>query len=116
MRIDCTRFAAAVFAMFLLGTGGAGAYEFTGAFPGGDCAAMAKTIPPSKLWYGHFTGQRQWGVYENAIQTRTVEGCFRTRAECDNWLYQWRSTFQYNFWSDYCVISNQPRPRRPYAG
>ncbi|MCB4768962.1 hypothetical protein LGR54_10130 [Ancylobacter sp. Lp-2] len=96
--------------------GGAVAYEFTGAFPGGNCAVMAQTIPASKLWYGHFTGQRQWGTFQEQIQTRTVEGCFKSRGECDNWLYQWRSTYQYNFWNDYCVISNQPRPRRPYAG
>ncbi|MCJ8143785.1 hypothetical protein MKI84_12750 [Ancylobacter sp. A5.8] len=99
------------------GLGGAAeAYEFTGTFPGGDCTAMARSIPPSKLWYGHFTGQRQWGLNLNRLDTRTVSGCFRTRAECDNWLYQWRSAFQYNFWNDYCVLSDQPRPRRPYAG
>lgn len=92
------------------------AYEFTGAFPGGDCKVMAQTIPPNKLWYGHFTGQREWGLYLNQLQTRTVEGCFRSKAECENWLYQWRSTYQYNFWADYCVLSDQPRPRRPYAG
>jgi len=91
------------------------AYEFTGAFPGGNCAAMAQKIPPSKLWYGHFTGQRQVGIYE-FLQTRTVDGCFTTKAQCENWLYQWRSTFQYNFWADYCILSNQKPPRRPYAG
>lgn len=92
------------------------AYEFTGIFPAGNCDDMLKTIPASKLWYGHFTGQREWGINLDQLQTRTAAGCFRTRAECDNWLYQWRSTFQFNFWADYCVISNQPRPRRPYAG
>jgi len=93
----------------------AAAYEFTGTFPGGNCAAMAQKIPPSKLWYGHFTGQRQVGIYE-FLQTRTVDGCFTTKAQCDNWLYQWRSEFQYNFWNDYCIRSNQRPPRRPYAG
>lgn len=114
-KVICTGIAAAI-GLAAMGSAPAGAYEFTGAFPGGDCTAMARTIPPSKLWYGHFTGQREWGTFLDRIQTRTVEGCFRTKAECENWLYQWRSTYQYNFWADYCVISNQPHPRRPYAG
>lgn len=113
--VICTGIAAAI-GLAAMARAPAGAYEFTGAFPGGDCAAMAKTIPPAKLWYGHFTGQREWGLYDNQIQTRTVSGCFRSKAECDNWLYQWRSTYQYNFWADYCVRSDQPPPRRPYAG
>jgi hypothetical protein len=92
------------------------AYEFTGIFPAGNCDAMLRSIPASKLWYGHFTGQREWGINLDQIQTRTSAGCFKTRAECDNWLYQWRSTYQFNFWADYCVISNQTPPRRPYAG
>ncbi|MGA0561169.1 hypothetical protein ACO2RV_01885 [Ancylobacter sp. VNQ12] len=114
-QVICSGIAAAI-GLAVMASAPAGAYEFTGAFPGGDCAAMARSIPPNKLWYGHFTGQREWGTFLDRIQTRTVEGCFRTKAECENWLYQWRSTYQYNFWADYCVISNQPRPRRPYAG
>ncbi|QIB36307.1 hypothetical protein G3A50_16145 [Ancylobacter pratisalsi] len=119
-RISAARLAlgAAIGAAALAVAGGqkARAYEYTGVFPGGDCAAMAEKIPPSKLWYGHFTGQREWGVNLNKIQTRTVSGCFTNKATCENWLYQWRSAYQYNFWADYCVLSNQPRPRRPYAG
>ena len=87
------------------------AYEFTGTFPGGDCRRMAASTPPAKLWYGHFSGRRQspWNV--DFIEGRTVDGCFRTKAECDNWLYQWRSAWQLNFWNDYCVRGWPPAPR-----
>ncbi|MCK0196384.1 hypothetical protein MWN34_05590 [Ancylobacter sp. 6x-1] len=91
------------------------AYEFTGAFPGGDCRAMAASGSPGALWYGHFTGRRQSPWNLDFIEGKTVEGCFRTRAECDNWLYQWRSTYQLDFWNDYCAKGwpPQPRPFRP---
>ena len=80
----------------------AGAYEFTGTFPAGNCAAMAQKISPASLWYGHFTGQRE-AIFRDFIEGRTVEGCFRTFAECDNWLYQWRSEWNFNFKRDFCV-------------
>lgn len=80
----------------------AGAYQFTGTFPAGNCAAMAARTPPAQLWYGHFSGQRE-AEFRDFIESRTVEGCFRTFAECDNWLYQWRSAWNFNFKNDYCV-------------
>ncbi|WP_018389835.1 hypothetical protein [Ancylobacter sp. FA202] len=104
---------AAIFAGFMLGAAGgpAEAYEFTGTFPGGDCRKMAASIPPGQLWYGHFTGRRQspWNV--DFIEGRTADGCFRSKAECDNWLYQWRSAWQLNFWNDYCVQGWPPKAR-----
>ncbi|TCK31259.1 hypothetical protein EV667_1366 [Ancylobacter aquaticus] len=104
---------AAVFAGFMLGAAGgaAEAYEFTGTFAGGDCRKMAAATPPGQLWYGHFTGRRQspWNV--DFIEGRTADGCFRSKAECDNWLYQWRSAWQLNFWNDYCVKGWPPKAR-----
>lgn len=91
--------------------GPAGAYEFTGTFPGGDCRKMAASTPGAQLWYGHFTGRRQAPWNFDFIEGRTVDGCFRTKAECDNWLYQWRSAWQFNFWNDYCVKGWPPKAR-----
>ncbi|QFR31682.1 hypothetical protein [Ancylobacter sp. TS-1] len=95
----------------LAATGPAGAYQFTGTFPGGDCRKMAASIPPSKLWYGHFTGRREASWNTDFIEGRTAEGCFRTQDECQNWLYQWRSEWQLNFWNDYCVKGWPPKTR-----
>ncbi|HSI42425.1 MAG TPA: hypothetical protein VLA00_17910 [Xanthobacteraceae bacterium] len=106
-----THMAGAALAAGLLAATPAAAFEFTGTFPGGDCAAMARTTPPARLWYGHFTGQRQWGTFQEQIQTRTAAGCFASKAVCENWLYQWRSTYQYNFWNDYCAPGWPPAPR-----
>lgn len=96
----------------------AAAYEFTGTFAGGNCRAMATKIPAAQLWYGHFTGRRQSPWDLNFIEGRTVDGCFRTKAECDNWLYQWRSAWQFNFWNDYCSKGYPPPPQgwRPRTG
>lgn len=89
----------------------AAAYEFTGTFPGGNCRQMAATIPGAQLWYGHFTGRRYSPWNYNFIEGRTADGCFRTKAQCDNWLYQWRSAWQLDFWNDYCVKGWPPAPR-----
>lgn len=110
---------AALAGLFVVAAGGsARAYEFTGTFAGGDCREMAASGPAAQLWYGHFTGRRQspWNV--DFIEGRTVEGCFRTQGECENWLYQWRSAWQLNFWNDYCVKGYPPPPRgwRPRSG
>lgn len=100
----------------LAATGPADAYQFTGTFAGGDCRKMAASIPGSQLWYGHFTGRREASWNTDFIEGKTVEGCFRTQDECQNWLYQWRSAWQLNFWNDYCVKGYPPpaqgwRPR-----
>ncbi|MCK0209060.1 hypothetical protein MWN33_13570 [Starkeya koreensis] len=89
----------------------AGAYQFTGTFPGGDCRAMAASGNPAQLWYGHFTGRREAPWNLNFIEGRTVEGCFRSKDACENWLYQWRSAWQLDFWNDYCVKGYPPPAR-----
>ncbi|MDQ0512760.1 hypothetical protein [Ancylobacter amanitiformis] len=92
-----------------LGAAPAGAYEFTGTFQGGDCKAMAASIPAADLWYGHFTGQRDafGGMYR--YEWRTAVGCFKTRDACENWLYQWRSEYSLNYRMDFCVKGYVPR-------
>jgi hypothetical protein len=103
MRYVVMRMAGLVLAGGLvLAPGGARAYQFTGTFPAGNCAAMAQRTPAAALWYGHFWGQRE-AIFRDVIESRTVEGCFRTFAECDNWLYQWRSAWNFNFRRDFCV-------------
>ena len=96
----------------------AAAYEFTGTFPGGNCRAMATKISPANLWYGHFTGRRQSPWNLDFIEGKTVEGCFTTKAQCDNWLYQWRSAWQFNFWNDFCSKGYPPPAQgwRPRSG
>ncbi len=89
----------------------AGAQTFTGTFPGGNCEAMARQSAGAELWYGHFTGRRQSPWNFDFIEGKTVEGCFRSKAECDNWLYQWRSAWQFEFWNDYCTKGYPPAPR-----
>lgn len=98
--------------------GSARAYQFTGTFPGGDCRAMAAGKAAPNLWYGHFTGRRENPFLPNLIEGKTVEGCFRSKGECENWLYQWRSAWQFDFWNDYCVKGYPPPPRgwRPRNG
>jgi len=89
----------------------AAAYKFTGTFAGGDCRQMAAQIQPARLWYGHFSGQRESIGFFGIIESRTVEGCFRSQGECENWLYQWRSEWQFNSWNDYCAQGWPPKPR-----
>ncbi|MBS7539340.1 hypothetical protein KHC27_10405 [Ancylobacter lacus] len=95
-----------------LGAGGpAAAQTATGTYPGGNCEAMARQTPAPELWYGHFTGRRQSPWNFDFIEGKTVEGCFRSKAECESWLYQWRSAWQFEFWNDYCTKGYPPAPR-----
>ena len=85
------------------------AYHFTGTFPAGDCRAMAARTPAARLWYGHFSGEREPQFSGDWRDRRTVEGCFRTQDECENWLYQWRSEYALNFWRDFCMRGWPPK-------
>ncbi len=62
------------------------------------CFALAKEIGASRVWWGRHVGWRErdtmfdWGPrreYFNGI------GCFKTRQDCENWLY-WKRT-EYDF-------------------
>ncbi|WP_157967704.1 hypothetical protein [Cohaesibacter intestini] len=63
------------------------------------CFALAKQIGASRVWWGRHVGSRErdtmfdWGPrreYFNAI------GCFKSRQDCENWLY-WKRTEFYDF-------------------
>jgi hypothetical protein len=70
------------------------------AFParGPDCGSVIAQFGPRGVWMGRFSGGREVTVSmfleREGIQTYSAEACFRTRAECDRWLYALNTQFQ----------------------
>ena len=60
------------------------------------CLGLAKKIGPSRVWWGRHVGYREvepmfeWGPKR---ETFNAIGCFKSRKECENWLYWMRTDF-----------------------
>jgi hypothetical protein len=63
--------------------------------PAQDCAVMAAR-GGGPMWIGRFSGGREIEIAfdRESIDVLTTEGCFRTSAECERWLFKLRSEFQ----------------------
>jgi hypothetical protein len=74
------------------------AQNFVAPVQGPDCRAMMAQYGPRGLWVGRFSGGREVEPFmfsdATIIQRHAVEACFRTRAECDRWLYALNTQFQ----------------------
>jgi hypothetical protein len=74
------------------------AQNFANPVPGPDCAAMIARYGPRGLWHGRFVGGREVEPFmfsdSSFIQSYAAEACFRTRGECDRWLYALNTQFQ----------------------
>ncbi|PLW76998.1 hypothetical protein C0081_13215 [Cohaesibacter celericrescens] len=58
------------------------------------CLALAKQIGASNVWWGRHVGSKEldplfkWGPSKEVFNSI---GCFKTRKECEDWLY-WKRT------------------------
>ena len=64
------------------------------------CFALARQIGASRVWWGRHVGSKKldpmfdWGPRRESFNGI---GCFRTRKDCENWLYWKRTEFdQFN--------------------
>ena len=53
------------------------------------CSVATAELGQANTWFGVFAGRRQ-NVFD-AIQTISVQGCFRSERECIDWLYWMQS-------------------------
>jgi hypothetical protein len=74
------------------------AQGFATPVPGPDCNAMIARYGPRGLWMGRFVGGREvepmMFTDQTFIQRYASQACFRTRGECDRWLYALNTQFQ----------------------
>ena len=63
---------------------------------GPDCRAMVAQFGPRGLWQGNFSGGREVELYFDStqIQWYAANACFRSKRECDRWLYALNTQFQ----------------------
>lgn len=65
---------------------------------GPDCGSLIAQGGPRGVWVGRFSGGREVTVSlfaeRESIQRHVAEACFRTKAECDRWLYALNTQFQ----------------------
>jgi hypothetical protein len=63
---------------------------------GPDCGAMVAQFGPRRLWQGRFSGGREVELFFDStqIQWYAATACFRSKVECDRWLYALNTQFQ----------------------
>ncbi len=75
-----------------------------------NCPAMVARIPAGKVWWGRFSGGKEemapFG--RDMIVPKTTEACFRTRQECERWLYDLKSEYQYDPRWNQCRLGYAP--------
>jgi hypothetical protein len=82
----------------------------------GDCRDMTTTYGPGSVWWGRFSGGRKskWG-FRDGVEYKTTELCFKSRSDCEAWLYRLKSDWQYMPRWNECLRGYQPgRPPRPF--
>ena len=75
-----------------------------------NCPAMVASISASKVWWGRFSGGKEtmFTFGRDAIVPKTTEACFRTRQECERWLYDLKSEYQYDPRWNQCRLGYAP--------
>jgi hypothetical protein len=74
-----------------------------------NCPAMVAQIPAAQVWWGRFSGGREETMGErDGIVPKTTEACFRTRQECERWLYDLKSEYQYDPRWNQCRLGYAP--------
>jgi hypothetical protein len=71
-----------------------------------NCPAMVASIPAGKVWWGRFSGGREFN--RGGVLNKTTEACFRTRQECERWLYDLKSEYQYDPRWNQCRLGYAP--------
>jgi hypothetical protein len=71
-----------------------------------NCPQMAATVAPATVWWGRFSGGREFN--RGGVLNRTTEACFRTRQECERWLYDLKSEYQYDPRWNQCRLGYVP--------
>ena len=54
-----------------------------------DCGALARSVGPRNVWRAYFYGEKITGINNRFVFSDAP--CFRSQADCQNWLY-WAQT------------------------
>lgn len=63
------------------------------------CFTLAKKVGPSRVWWGRHTGYRdidpmfKWGPTRETVNEIA---CFKTRKQCEDWLYWMRTDYPHS--------------------
>lgn len=69
------------------------------------CFTLAKKVGPSRVWWGRHVGYRDvdpafnWGPKKQVFDDIA---CFRSRKDCENWLYWMRTDFPHSTYYKPC--------------
>ncbi|HQF30013.1 MAG TPA: hypothetical protein PLJ34_01085 [Hyphomicrobiales bacterium] len=85
--------AATLTALFLVSTGPVLADSIKPRPEGGDCGVMLGQMPAESIWWGRYAGARTGHNCDWCEESISVEACFTSETDCQNWLYWTRSGY-----------------------